>query len=630
MLSFRFLGFVGARAAFLTKQVPICILLLLTALPLQSFALNSLDVVGYRTTDIDGQLIRLGMDEDPQSVVVSFIDPLCNESEQVAKSVRLAQQGAVEHGFRHYTVIFAPTLSRQQVKDYVSSLSLSGTILLDSTLELAHRVELKQTPEAVVVNTKDQEIYRGPVRGVAQVVAGNTNPTNLSDGKLCSVSKNLAALPGEITYNRHMKSLVHANCLLCHSEGGVAPFQLKSFDATKAWSGMMAHVTQSRFMPPWRGLSSPGHRFRNERRLSQRQIDFFQAWIDQGLKKGSEEDSSPDPVIENAGWRLGTPDIILTMDEPFEVPAEGDDVYRYFVMKDAIPKDMTIVAIDFMPGDPAVVHHCNFFMDYENRARKMDAKDPKPGFKVIGNGFMDYFGSEGGQFPMGAWAPGGDPVQLPSEMGIMIPGGGDFVVEIHYHLNGKRTKDQSSVGIYLAKKPVEKAVTGLFMGTMDVDIPAGAHSYWRHFYMDVNHDMDLIDIAAHMHYIGKEVKIIATLPGGIIKPLLLIKNWDLRWQNVYAYRDPIFIPKGTRIDAYMSFDNSADNPANPFSPPVDMKWGWASDQEMAEIYLTIYPRPGWRGWNTASNKLIKASLKPWSRGADIDIKKVPSDDVFGF
>ena len=587
----------------------------------QTHAKTVLDIVGYRTVNIQGELVRLGMEEDIQSVAIAFVDPQCDSGRGAfLQSIKQAQQVAKDKGIAFYSVIYNHNLNHKKIKQFVNSAGLGGTVLFDATGELAHRVSLKGTPEAFIVDASDNQLYRGHMQGLADALGGNANSSLGNNSLECHVSGDLAALPSDLTYNKHMKELVNANCLKCHSKGGVAPFSLTNYQESKVWAGMMAHVTKSGFMPPWRGLSAPGHRFRNERRLSDRQIAMFQAWLDQGVKEGVSENKTGNPKVNNSGWRLGEPDVVLTMEEPYEVPAVGEDIYRYFVMKDAIPKDMVLVAIDFKPGDPGVVHHCNFFLDYERRARKMDAKDPKPGFEVMGNGFMDYFGSKGGQFPMGAWAPGGEPVKLPKDMGISIPAGGDFVIEIHYHLNGKKTQDQSTVGLYLAKKKPEKEVTGLFVGTTDVKVPANDDDYWRHFYMDVNQDMDLVDIAAHMHYIGKEVKILASLPSGETKPLLLIKNWDLRWQNVYVYREPVFIPKGSRINAYMSFDNSKENPANPFSPPVPMKWGWGSDEEMAEIYLTVYPHPGWMGAEYAGSKLINSSLKSWYRGANVKRK----------
>lgn len=588
---------------------------------------STIDIIGTRVIGTNGQFIRIGMDNDISPAALIFIDPSCAATEKQLSTIQQLHRTAQQQDIALYGVIPSTVHTAKAAQAYVQKHRITTPMIYDGTGELTARLQPQTSAEAFLIDLSDTLTFRGDINRLSQTM-GNEGTTLTASPLASCPLPSTPPLPKHVTYNQHIRPLINANCLACHQDGGVAPFSLNNYTEAKPWAGMMAHVTQSRFMPPWRGISAPGHRFRNERRLSDREIALFAAWSSQGAKEGATENLMPPPATNPSGWRLGTPDVVLTMDEAFEVPASGKDIYRYFVKKDAIPKDMVLVAIDFKPGDPAVVHHCNFFLDYDQRAREMDKKDPKPGFQVFGNGFMDYFGGSSGQFPLGAWAPGGEPVKLPEGMGMPIPAGGDFVIEIHYHLNGKKTRDQSSVALYLAKKPTPKTVTGLFVGTQDVKVPAGDSNYWRHFYMDVSNDVDLIDIAAHMHYIGKDVKIVATLPDGTQKPLLMIKDWDIRWQNVYVYRDPVFIPKGSRIDAWFRFDNSADNPANPFSPPVDMAWGWASDEEMAEIYLTVYPHSGFWGNEWAAGTLMEDMMQPWQRGAKATLSDIPSDTLF--
>ena len=191
----------------------------------------------------------------------------------------------------------------------------------------------------------------------------------------------------------------------------------------------------------------------------------------------------------------------------------------------------------------------------------------------------------GGQ--IGAWAPGTAPYMFSEGLGFYLPKGGDLVIEIHYHLDGKEHMDQSSVGLYLSKKPLKKQVQSLFVGSMDVNVPAGQNNYWRHVFMNVSEDMEIIDATPHMHYIGKEFIMVATLPDGTRKNLLKIDQWDFRYQDVYIFDKPVKIPKGSRIDCWFSYDNSAENSANPNSPPKPIKWGWNTDDEMLEVYITI-------------------------------------------
>ncbi|MEM7293295.1 MAG: hypothetical protein AAF420_07875, partial [Pseudomonadota bacterium] len=131
-------------------------------------------------------------------------------------------------------------------------------------------------------------------------------------------------------------------------------------------------------------------------------------------------------------------------------------------------------------------------------------------------------------------------------------------------------------------------------------------------YMDVSADIRLLAVSPHMHYIGKEVKAVATLPDGSQVPLIHIPNWDFRWQNVYMFREPLHLPAGSRVDAWFKFDNSSENPANPHIPPGRVRWGWASDEEMCELWMRF----------TADDieslqRVRGAGSRSWGRGAKL-------------
>jgi hypothetical protein len=79
----------------------------------------------------------------------------------------------------------------------------------------------------------------------------------------------------------------------------------------------------------------------------------------------------------------------------------------------------------------------------------------------------------------------------------------------------------------------------------------------------------------------------ATLPDGTMKQLLVIKKWDFNWQEQYNYKDYVFLPKGTRIDGTVVWDNSADNPNNPSHPPKRVFWGKQSTDEMGSVTLKV-------------------------------------------
>ena len=124
---------------------------------------------------------------------------------------------------------------------------------------------------------------------------------------------------------------------------------------------------------------------------------------------------------------------------------------------------------------------------------------------------------------------------------------------------------------------------GLFGALANIDIPAGEKAYVVKGTARTFANMRAYSVLAHAHYLGKEIKAIATLPDGTTKPMLWIKDWDFNWQDRYVYKQPVDLPKGTRIDVTITYDNSADNPRNPCNPPRRVQFGLQSFDEMGAV-----------------------------------------------
>jgi len=98
-----------------------------------------------------------------------------------------------------------------------------------------------------------------------------------------------------------------------------------------------------------------------------------------------------------------------------------------------------------------------------------------------------------------------------------------------------------------------------------------------------------VSVGAHAHYIGKTMKMTATFPDGTVKTLLDIRDWDFAWQDRYFFEHTILLPKGTKLDSEVTWDNSADNAKNPSRPPIEVRWGEQTKDEMGAVGLQVYP-----------------------------------------
>ena len=402
-----------------------------------------------------------------------------------------------------------------------------------------------------------------------------------------------AAAP--VTFTEHVAPILFAHCASCHRPGEAAPFPLLSYDDARRKARMIQRVTRSRFMPPWH--AEPGHvPFADERRLTAAQIATLGAWADGGAPEGDPRKLPPLPEFPQ-GWQLGTPDLVVTMKAPFAVPASGGDIYRNFVLPLGLTEDRWVVAVELRPTARSVVHHSLFFLDETGSARAQDGRDGRPGFRGMNFGAQALLGGGGGARrggSLGGWAVGGTPRRLPMDLALPLPKGADLVLQTHFHPSGKVEQEQTTVGLYFAPKPPARTlvpiqVPPLFGATWGIDIPAGESRYVVKDSFTLPVVVDAVMVGGHAHYLCTTMRCTAKAPDGSEQVLLSVPRWDFNWQDHYAFRAPVRLAKGTVLTMELTYDNSADNPANPNAPPRRVRWGRESNDEMGSITLQVVP-----------------------------------------
>ncbi len=127
----------------------------------------------------------------------------------------------------------------------------------------------------------------------------------------------------------------------------------------------------------------------------------------------------------------------------------------------------------------------------------------------------------------------------------------------------------------------------LFGRLAGIDVPAGKKDFEISQSYTLPVDVEAVQIGGHAHYICREMELHATLPDGRKIELMTIDDWDLDWQDQYQFKKPLSLPAGTKLDARLLYDNSADNPENPHSPPKRIKWGRESTDEMGSVTLQV-------------------------------------------
>ncbi len=587
---------IGFSSAFISSS---------TANSYQSITKESPVIIGVRALDLNGKTHKIGItDREVHHTTLVFIGIGCPISQRYIPTLNTLYKEAKQKNVAFYGVISDQKASWKEAKEFADQFDIKFPILFDSNGDLAQRLQPTAVPESFVIDKNDTMIYHGRINDQYATIGKFNSKVRSADLQLAIHSvANKLPMPyaykkavgcifeswkkkiQTVNYNKHIAPIIKANCTSCHRDGEIAPFALQNYNDAFRRGQMIQFVTESRYMPIWKAKPGFG-KFSNEHYLSDYQISLIQDWVAQGMPEGDPKDLLPNYIENTPEWKLGTPDLIVEMD-PYDLPAEGDDQYRVFVLKGVIPKGKILKGYIFKPGDKSVVHHSTVFVDYTGTLKKYDNEDPLPGYNAFEKGSTMEFGSA---ITIGNWAPGVDSYTYPKGIGFHIESDADVAIENHYHLSGKATTDVSKVGLYFADaSSIDKYAAGSIVGSQKLFIKANDSLHTKKLWTYVPNDILLTDLGPHMHYIGKEAKLEIIEPNGHRKPLIHITDWDLRWQSIYSLREPLLIKKGSVIEGTYVYDNSDNNHDNPHYPAKDMFWGWGSNDEMLEFYLTYVP-----------------------------------------
>jgi mono/diheme cytochrome c family protein len=395
-----------------------------------------------------------------------------------------------------------------------------------------------------------------------------------------SLSRRSPEGEGAPTFAADIAPIVYANCATCHRPGQAAPFSLLSYEDVKRRATLIVNATSRRYMPPWHATPAPGFpEFRDTRRLADSDIARLRAWVDAGMPSG-DLTKAPAPPVFAEGWPLGAPDVEIAYPAAVDVPADGPDIYRNVVLPLDLAEDAWVTAVDFEPSARKVVHHALFFAGPADTFKPGGSDNAFPGLR------------SGGMPSLGGWVPGMTPRFFPDGIAQPLPAHTNLIVQLHLHPSGKAEHERGKMAIYFAKQRPSKRLTSLqvppmFGFAVGIDIPAAERRFTVKDSFVLPVGVDALGARGHAHYLAHDMKMTATLPDGSTKGLLWIADWDFGWQDSYFFTTPIALPKGTRIDSEIVYDNSETNPRNPNSPPKRVKWGLGTLDEMGSMTLLV-------------------------------------------
>lgn len=393
----------------------------------------------------------------------------------------------------------------------------------------------------------------------------------------------------QVTFTKDIAPILYNNCTKCHRPNEIGPFPMTTYDEIAPWAPTIKYVTSIRYMPPWK--ADPHYsRFIGERVLTDEQISLIAQWADNGAPYGnaSEEPSLPDFPI---GSQIGTPDLVLSMAEAYEHYGSNEDEYRVFVIPTGLTEDKQISIIELRPGNARILHHALFAADATGEARALDQADPNYGYDGFGGfGVNDAFTN---MFP--GYVPGQKPVPFPEGLGQILPAGSDLLMQAHYGPSPIVTKDSSTINIFFKKEAVERQVENFiflpFAPLLQNDVflmpPNTVKTFYCKFTTPAK--VSLFAIWPHAHLLNQSYEVFTTSPSGDTTKLIRIPEWDFNWQGSYNFKKYIVLEPGTTIHVYATYDNTANNPSNPNSPPAWVTWGEKTTDEMLFLPISYVP-----------------------------------------
>jgi len=417
-----------------------------------------------------------------------------------------------------------------------------------------------------------------------------------------------------VSFHADVEPILQKSCLRCHTSGEIGGFSLHEYESAKTMAPLMANQVEAGLMPPFGAQDTeecqPRLPWKNDPRLSEEEIGILRAWADQGAPEGDPKEAPPAYQAPPEG--LPDADLELLPLGPTIVEGTADQ-FTCVVYDPDLTEEKWVDGIHFVPENTAIAHHALTFRVPRDKALELSGGAER----------FPCFGGAPGDI-IHVWAPGGQPFELPEDVGIKLTPDQVIIVQMHYHPIGSTQRDSSKVQLrYRDEMPAhefyvtfpgnaEKAEDGLMAGPNDrgepeFRIPANAQDHTETMQIEVPKevfiDLPILMVMPHMHYVGVELKLeIQRLrpPGNQPESECLVHTprWDFGWQRFYEFDVPIAdLPTaraGDILTVTCKYDNSKKNPfvaealrERGMSEPVDVLLGEETLDEMCLVPVGV-------------------------------------------
>jgi len=371
-------------------------------------------------------------------------------------------------------------------------------------------------------------------------------------------------------------------CTKCHHAGGVAPFSLMSYSETSSMAAAIYDAVALDKMPPW-PPNNDYQQYVHNRALSATQKTTIIDWLSNGMQEGNAANTPPPPVY-NAGSVLGNGDLSVRIPNYISKATTQQDDYVCFVMPNNLTTNRKIRAVEIVPGNRSIVHHCLIFIDASNTS-----VTDTIGGDCASPGAID------AKLIMG-YTPGSTPLTLPSsgslKLGMDMPANSSIVFAMHYPAGSFGELDSTRVIFHFyppgetgirdvgAERILENwgfVLTPNQVTNVNAQFPPSGGSIAN---------ISLLSVFPHMHLLGESMKVFGTnTSNNDTLKIIDIPHWDFHWQDFYFFKNILKAPIGTTLKLNASYDNTVGNLHNPNYPPITVYPGLNTSDEMCLAYF---------------------------------------------
>lgn len=450
-------------------------------------------------------------------------------------------------------------------------------ILLDEAQLVAEALGVERVGEALIVNPQKMSLeYRGSIAdtklkdalgAVLRGVAVTEKPTTSGGSSIAFTSRDQYQ-QNPVSYTDDIVPILEDNCVSCHHDGAIAPWSMSSHALVRGWSPMMREVVMTRRMPPGQIDTHVGKAIDGVAGLTVSEKQQLVHWINAGSPVDGDTDPLTELTFDDPKFSLGEPDMVFKVAAQ-SIPATGVIDYRYVPVELNLDRDIWVQAMEFVPGDRAVLHHVIAYVS-------------SPADKSVRGRAT---GAARGE-SVGGFAPGRQPDSFRDNSGRLVKKGSNLLLQMHYTTSGRETVDETEIGIFIHDKPPAYVMSGGVAGQRRFLVPPHAKEHPLEGEQLIERDAYLYDLTPHMHFRGKYMSYTAEYPDGRSELLLSVPRYDFNWQFNYALKEPLFLPAGTRLVARGAMDNSDRNRNNP-DPSKPVHFGLQTKHEMFFGFTTL-------------------------------------------